>query len=60
MLSTMIELSDRELDLIAAGGGDGGGCGCGETNQGNQVGLVNVNVQDNNVAILSAGFIQAT
>jgi hypothetical protein len=66
----MIELSDDELDLIAAGGG--------ETNQANQMGRVNVNVQGNNViindqdslanidaqgnnvAILSAGFIQAT
>jgi hypothetical protein len=48
----LIELSDEELDLIAAGGG--------ETNQGNQIGLVNVNVQDNNISVLSAGFIQAT
>jgi hypothetical protein len=47
----MTELSDHELDLIAAGGGT--------TNQGNQIGLVNVNLQDNNVAVLSAGFIQA-
>jgi len=47
----MTELSDHELDLIAAGWS--------ETNQGNQIGLVNVNLQDNNVAVLSAGFIQA-
>jgi hypothetical protein len=46
----LIELSDDELDLIAAGGG--------ETNQGNQIGLVNLNVQGNNVAVLSAGFLQ--
>jgi hypothetical protein len=51
----MVELSSEELDAVAAGTN----CGCGDKNQGNQVGLVNVNVQDNNVAIGSAGFIQS-
>jgi hypothetical protein len=50
-----VELADYALDAVSAGTGD---CGCqnGDTNQGNQIGLVNVNVQDNNVAILSGGF----
>jgi len=57
-----IELSNEELDLVAAGTG-GHGCGCrdgGDT----QVGLVNVHTDDinvlsgNNIAVLSAGFIQ--
>ena len=56
-----IELSNEELDLVAAAGGHG--CGCrdgGETT----VGLVNVETGDinvlsgNNIAVLSAGFIQ--
>jgi hypothetical protein len=49
-----VELSDYELDAVSAGTRD---CGCshGDKNQGNQAGLVNVNVQDNNVAILSGG-----
>jgi hypothetical protein len=55
-----IELSSEELDLVAAAGGHGCGCRDGDT----QVGLVNVNTGDinvlsgNNIAVLSAGFIQ--
>jgi hypothetical protein len=55
MLDTMIELSDRELDLIAAGGGCESDSGRRDTDQnglitflnadhGGQAGLVNVNV----------------
>ena len=57
-----IELSNEELDLVAAAGGHG--CGCRDGGGDNQVGLVNVNTGDinvlsgNNIAVLSAGFIQ--
>ena len=51
-----IELSDHELDLVAAGSG-GGGCGCrgGETNNTNNGGiggLLGIGfLNDNNVAV---------
>jgi hypothetical protein len=54
-----IELSNEELDLVAAGGG----CGCSGGGD-NQVGLVNVDtgniniLSGNNIAVLSAGFKQ--
>ena len=48
-----IELSDKELDLVAAGTGGGGGhrCGCGG-DETNQVGLVNLNNVNVGVNIL--------
>lgn len=58
-----IELSNEELDLVAAGTGRSNECGCrggGDT----QFGLVNVHTGDinvlsgNNIAVLSAGFLQ--
>jgi hypothetical protein len=56
-----IELSDSELDLVAAGGGRSSECGC-RGGGDNQVGLVNVHTGDinvlDNIAVLSAGFIQ--
>jgi hypothetical protein len=58
-----IELSDNELDLVAAGGNSGGSCGCRGGSSNNQVGLVNVHTGDinvlDNIAVLSAGFIQS-
>ena len=51
----MIELSDDELDLIAAGW-DGGG---GDNNTQVQVGLVNVGLQDTNIAALNGIAIQS-
>jgi hypothetical protein len=44
-----IELSDQELDLVAAGSG----CGCGgNTNNGGNGGLIGVGIlNDNNVAV---------
>ncbi len=57
-----IELSDNDLDLVAAGGNKGGSCGC-RGGGDNQVGLVNVHTGDinvlDNIAVLSAGFIQS-
>jgi hypothetical protein len=58
-----IELSDNDLDLVAAAGGNNGGsCGC-RGGGDNQVGLVNVHTGDinvlDNIAVLSAGFIQS-
>jgi hypothetical protein len=58
-----IELSNEELDLVAAGGGRSSECGCGGGGD-NQIGLVNVHTGDinvlsgNNIAVLSAGFVQ--
>lgn len=55
-----IELSIEELDLVAAGGGR---CGCHDGGDA-QLGLVNVHTGDinvlsgNNIAVLSAGFVQ--
>jgi hypothetical protein len=49
-----IELSDNELDLVAAGGGGGGGCGCDGGRSGNeQAGLINLTnvLNDNNVNV---------
>ena len=48
-----IELSNEELDLVAAGtgGGHGHGCGCGG-DETNQVGLVNLNNVNVGVNIL--------
>jgi hypothetical protein len=57
-----IELSDKDLDLVAAGTGSSN-CGCNDGRD-TQVGLVNVSTGDinvlsgNNIAVLSAGFIQ--
>jgi hypothetical protein len=56
-----IELSDKELDLVAAGGGKSSDCGC-RGGGDNQNGLVNVhtgniNVLDN-ISVLSAGTFQ--
>jgi hypothetical protein len=58
-----IELSDKELDLVAAGGNKGGGCGCGGGGNGNgvfQAGLINLNdvaSNDNvNISLLSNVF----
>jgi hypothetical protein len=57
-----IELSDNELDLVAAGGNYERNCGC-KGGGDNQVGLVNVHTGDinvlDNIAVLSAGFIQS-
>lgn len=58
-----IELSNEELDLVAAGTGGGGGgghrCGCGGDNQ---AGLVNIETGNinvlNNISVLSAGVAQ--
>ena len=51
-----IELSNEELDLVAAGtggGGGGGGCGCGGGgDRTNQFGLVNLNNVNVGVNIL--------
>jgi hypothetical protein len=58
-----IELSNEELDLVAAGSNYSGGCGC-RGGGDNQVGLVNVDtgniniLSGNNIAVLSAGFKQ--
>jgi hypothetical protein len=63
-LTHPVELRDQELDLVAAGSGghDGGNRCCPDGDK--QIGLVNVSTGDinvlsnNNVAVLSAGFIQ--
>ena len=55
-----IELSNEELDLVAAGTGGGGGGGqcCGRGNETNQFGLVNLNNNNINVGVNVLG-IQA-
>ena len=57
-----IELSDNELDLVAAAGNKGGSCRCNGGGD-SQFGLVNVHTGDinvlDNIAVLSAGFIQS-
>jgi hypothetical protein len=53
-----IELSDQELDLVAAGGNSGGDCGCkngGSSNE--QFGLVNLNNVLNHDNILSGNAV---
>jgi hypothetical protein len=61
-----IELSDKELDLVAAGWNKGGGCGCGGGGNGNgvfQAGLINLNdvLSNDNVNIsLLSGVSQRT
>jgi hypothetical protein len=54
-LTHPVELFDEELELVAAGGG---GCGCGEGSLVNiETGNINV-LSGNNIAVLSAGFVQ--
>jgi hypothetical protein len=61
-----IELSDNELDLVAAGWSNGGGCGCKGGGNGNnvfQAGLINANdvLSNDNVNIsLFSGVSQRT
>lgn len=54
-LTHPIELFDEELELVAAGGG--GGCGCDGSLINVETGNINV-LNGNNIAVLSAGFVQ--
>jgi hypothetical protein len=47
-----IELSDKELDLVAAGGGGRSECGCQDRSGDTQIGLVNVDHVNVGVNIL--------
>ena len=67
-LTHPIELSDKELDLVAAGWSNGGGCGCRSgsySNSGNNVGnneligVGDINVLSNNNIALLAGSQQS-
>jgi hypothetical protein len=54
-----IELSDKELDLVAAGwsNGGGGGCGCKSGGSNQQFGVINLNNVLNNDNILSGNAV---
>jgi hypothetical protein len=53
-LTHPVELSDEELELVAAGGGSGGGCGCSDGSalvNVENVSILNGSLNDNNVAV---------
>ena len=57
-LTHPIELSGEELDLVAAGWNNG--CGCDRDGSVVNIETGNINVANgNNIAVLSAGFVQA-
>ena len=57
-LTHPIELSGEELDLVAAGWNNG--CGCDRDGSLVNVETGNINIANgNNIAVLSAGFVQA-
>ena len=60
-LTHPIELSGEELDLVAAGWSQSPSCGCDREGSFVNVETGNINVlSGNNIAVLSAGFVQAT
>jgi hypothetical protein len=60
-LTHPVELSGEELNLVAAGWSQNQNCGCDREGSFINVETGNINVlSGNNVAVLSAGFVQAT